>query len=83
MVAVQVIRDDSQQGSANGSGTKNHAERKVPMQTDVELIVLSPLDRATRALVWRYVAWCYATNAYIPATTCRVAPGWSVLVGWQ
>jgi len=53
------------------------------MQTDVELIVLLPLDRATRALVWRYVAWCYATNAYIPATTCRVAPGWSVLVGWQ
>jgi hypothetical protein len=33
--------------------------------------------------VWRYVAWCYATNVYIPATTYQVAPGWSVLVGWQ
>jgi len=53
------------------------------MLTDVELIVLLPLDRATRALVWRYVAWCYATHVYIPATTCRVAPGWHVLAGWQ
>jgi hypothetical protein len=32
------------------------------MLTDVELIVLLPLDRATRALVWRYVAWCYGTS---------------------
>jgi hypothetical protein len=53
------------------------------MLTDVELIVLVPLDRAMRALVWRYVAWCYATHVCIPATACRVAPGWSVLVGWQ
>ena len=53
------------------------------MLTDVELIVILPLDRATRALVWRYVAWCYATNVCIPATECCVAPGWRVLVGWQ
>jgi hypothetical protein len=53
------------------------------MLTDVELIVLLPLDRAMRALVWRYVAWCYATNVRIPATVCRVAPGRHVLVGWQ
>ena len=53
------------------------------MPADVELIVLVPLDRATRALVYRYVAWCYATNVCIPATTCRVAPGWCVLAGWQ
>jgi len=71
------------EGSPYGSGAKNHVERNVPMLTDVELIVLLPLDRATRALVWRYVAWCYATHVYIPATTCRVAPGWHVLAGWQ
>ena len=65
------------------SGTKNHVERNVPMLTDVELIVLVPLDRATRALVWRYVAWCYATNVCIPATACWVAQGWRVLAGWQ
>ena len=47
------------------------------MLTDVELLVLLPLDRAMRALVWRYVAWCYATNVYIPATTYQVAPGWA------
>jgi hypothetical protein len=58
-------------------------KRKVTMLTDLELIVLLPLDRTTRALVWRYVAWCYATHACIPATACRVAPGWCVLVGWQ
>ena len=55
----------------------------MPVLTDVELIVLVPLDRATRALVWRYVVWCYATHACIPATTCWVAPAWSVLAGWQ
>ena len=45
------------------------------MPADVELIVLVPLDRATRALVYRYVAWCYAMNARRPATVCRVTPG--------
>ena len=53
------------------------------MPANLELIVLLPLDRVTRALVYRYVAWCYAINARRPATVCRVAPGWSVLVGWQ
>jgi hypothetical protein len=53
------------------------------MLADMELIVLLPLDDATQALVYRYVAWCYAINALRPATVYRVAPGWSVLIGWQ
>ena len=53
------------------------------MPADLELIVLLPLDGATRALVYRYVAWCYAINARIPATECQVASGWRVLMGWQ
>ena len=53
------------------------------MPADVDLIVLLPLDGATRTLVYNYVAWCYAINALRPATGYQVAPGWSVLVGWQ
>jgi hypothetical protein len=53
------------------------------MPAYLELVVLLPLDGATRTLVYRYVVWCYAIKARRPATVCRVAPGWSVLVGWQ
>ena len=53
------------------------------MPADLGLIVLSPLDGATRALVYYYVAWCYAINALRPATVCRVTSEWTVLVGWQ
>jgi hypothetical protein len=68
---------------SNGGGTENHVERRKLMPADVELIELCPLDGATRVLVYHYVAWCYALNARRPATMCRVAPGWTVLVGWQ
>ena len=53
------------------------------MPADMELIALLPVDLATRALVYRYVAWCYALPARIPATVYWVAPGWRVQVGWQ
>jgi hypothetical protein len=58
-------------------------KRRKPMPADVELIVLLPLDGATRTLVYNYVAWCYAIHALRPATGYQVAPGWSILVGWQ
>ena len=41
------------------------------------------LNCAMRALVYRYVTWCYAVNVRQPATVCHVVPGGSVLVGWQ
>jgi hypothetical protein len=53
------------------------------MPADLELIVLLPVDRTTRALVDRYVAWCYALPARIPATVSWMALGWRVQVGWQ
>jgi hypothetical protein len=68
---------------SHGGGVENQAERRAPMPADLELIVLLPLDGTTRALVYHYVAWCYAINARRPATVCRLASGWSVLVGWQ
>jgi hypothetical protein len=53
------------------------------MPAYMELIVPLPLDGATRVLVYRYVAWCYAMNARRPVTVCRVTPGWTVRVGWK
>jgi hypothetical protein len=53
------------------------------MPAYMELVVLLPLDGATRVLVYRYVAWCYAMNARRPVTVCRVTPGWTVRVGWK
>ena len=53
------------------------------MPADLDLTVLLPVDLATRALVYRYVAWCYALPARIPATVSWMALGWRVQVGWQ
>jgi hypothetical protein len=42
------------------------------MPATLELIVLLPLDGATRAQVYHYVAWCYASMPGDP----RQCVGW-------
>ena len=45
------------------------------MPADLELIVLLPLDGATRALVYRYVVWCYAIMPRDPRRCARWRQG--------